>query len=304
MDVTSGKGTPMTTFLVIAITSLGLAGLYFLLSSGLSLIFGLMDVLNVAHGAFFGVGGYAAWVAMDSLDIVAPLGLRFAVAIVAAALVGFVAGLVVEKILIARNYGDHLAQILVTLGLAFVLEGLMGGIFTYEPRILEQPGWFTEVTTIAGARIPNSRLLIVVVAAVVLVALLWFLRSTRYGLIIRAGVENRQMVRALGIDVGRSFTLVFAVGAALAGLGGALGAVFYNGINPALGPNQLIFAFIVVIIGGLGSVAGTAISAVLVAFTQQTVNFYVSTGLGDIAVVGLLAAMLLIRPQGLFGRTA
>ena len=293
----------MTTFLVITITSLGLAGLYFLLSSGLSLIFGLMDVLNVAHGAFFGVGGYAAWVAMDSLQIVSSLPVRFVFAVAVAALVGFLAGVVVEKLLIARNYGDHLPQILVTLGLAFALEGLLGGIFTYAPRRMEQPAWFGDVTVIGGARIPNSRLLIIAVAVVVLVALLYFLRSTRYGLIIRAGVENRQMVRALGIDVQRSFTLVFAIGGALAGLGGALGAVFFNGINPALGPNQLIFAFIVVIIGGLGSVVGTAISAVLVAFTQQIVNFYGATGLGDFAVVGLLAVMLLVRPQGLLGRT-
>jgi branched-chain amino acid transport system permease protein len=210
---------------------------------------------------------------------------------------------VVEKLLIARNYGDHLPQILVTLGLAFALEGLLAGIFTYAPRRMEQPAWFGDVTVIGGARIPNSRLLIIAVAAIVLVALLYFLQATRYGLIIRAGVENRQMVRALGIDVQRSFTLVFGIGGALAALAGALGAVFFNGINPALGPNLLIFAFIVVIIGGLGSVVGTAISAVLVAFTQQLVNFYGSTGLGDFAVVGLLAVMLLVRPQGLLGRT-
>lgn len=292
----------MTSFLVIAMTSLGLAGLYFLLSSGLSLIFGMMDVLNVSHGAFFGVGGYAAWVVMDRLDVVTSLVARFAVAAVVATIVGFGLGVLAEKVLIVRNYGDHLAQILVTLGLAFLLEGLLGGLFSYAPQSLAQPAWFTDVTVVAGARIPNSRLLIIVAAVLVLVGLLWFLRSTRYGLIIRAGVENRRMVRALGIDVGRSFTLVFGLGAALACLGGALGAVYFTGIDPALGPNQLIFAFIVVIIGGLGSIEGTAIAAVLVAFTQQLVNYYVDTGLGDIAVAVLLAAVLLVRPQGLMGK--
>ena len=294
----------MTTLIVLTATSLGLAGLYFLLSSGLSLIFGLMDVLNVAHAAIFGVGGYAAWVVMDRFDLIDSLAARFAVATVVAVIFGCVLGYFVERTLIARNYGDHLTQILITLGLAFVMEGLIGGIFSYSPQSIAQPTWFTDVTVILGGRIPNSRILIFGISALVLVSLLFFMKKSKYGLIIRAGVENRRMVQALGIDVARSFTFVFVLGAALACLGGALGAVYFTGITPALGPNLLIFAFIVVIIGGLGSIGGTAIAAALVAFTQQIVNFYVSTGLGDIAVVGLLAAVLLLRPQGLLGRVA
>ncbi|MFC9763583.1 branched-chain amino acid ABC transporter permease [Rhodococcus jostii] len=294
----------MTTLIVLTATSLGLAGLYFLLSSGLSLIFGLMDVLNVAHAAIFGAGGYAAWVVMDRFNWIESLAARFAVAIVVAVVFGCVLGYFVERTLIARNYGDHLTQILITLGLAFVMEGLIGGVFSYSPQTIAQPAWFTDVTVILGGRIPNSRILIFGISALVLVSLLFFMKKSKYGLIIRAGVENRQMVQALGIDVARSFTFVFALGAALACLGGALGAVYFTGVTPALGPNLLIFAFIVVIIGGLGSVGGTAIAAALVAFTQQIVNFYVSTGLGDIAVVGLLAAVLLLRPQGLLGRVA
>ncbi|MFC9838482.1 branched-chain amino acid ABC transporter permease [Rhodococcus sp. NPDC127530] len=294
----------MTTLIVLTATSLGLAGLYFLLSSGLSLIFGLMDVLNVAHAAIFGVGGYVAWVVMDRFDLIDSLAARFAVAIVVAVIFGCVLGYFVERTLIARNYGDHLTQILITLGLAFVVEGLIGGIFSYSPQSIAQPAWFTDVTVILGGRIPNSRILIFGISALVLVSLLFFMKKSKYGLIIRAGVENRRMVQALGIDVARSFTFVFVLGAALACLGGALGAVYFTGITPALGPNLLIFAFIVVIIGGLGSIGGTAIAAALVAFTQQIVNFYVSTGLGDIAVVGLLAAVLLLRPQGLLGRVA
>jgi branched-chain amino acid transport system permease protein len=293
----------MTTTVVILITSLGVAGLYFLVSSGLSLIFGLMDVLNLAHGAFFGVGGYVAWTTMEYFPVPS-LVLRFAIAVAAAALVGFLGGVLIERIMIARNYGDHLAQILVTLGLAFALQGLFAGLFTHFPRQLKQPEWFRDVVSIAGAEIPNSILLIIGSALIVLIALLWFLNATPFGLVIRAGVENRQMVRALGIRVERTFTIVFGIGALVAAIGGALGSVFYNGITPSLGQSQLIFAFIVVIIGGLGSVAGTAVAAVLVAFIQQLVNFYLSTGLGDIAVVALLAAVLLIRPQGLFGRTA
>lgn len=294
----------MSTVVLLVVTGLGLAGLYFLLAAGLSLIFGLMDVLNLAHGALFGLGGYAAWVVMDKGGAVSNLGLRFGLAVLGAAAVGLVTGGLVERLLVARSYGNHLGQVLLTIGLGFALVALLGGVFSYDPKPMPQPAWFGRTTALLGARIPNSRLLILAVAAVLLVALLLFLAKTRHGLVIRAGVENRQMVEALGIDVGRSFTLVFALGGLLAAVGGALGAVYFNGISPSLGTSQLIFAFIVVVIGGLGSVLGTAVAAVLVALVQQLVNFYVGSGIGDLAVVGLLALVLLTRPQGLLGAVA
>lgn len=291
----------MSSFVLYTVTGLGLAGLYFLLASGLSLIFGLMSVLNLAHGAFFAAGGYAGWWVMDSFDTV-PAEPRFLLAVVAAGAVGAVMGAVVERGLVRRLYGSHVRQILLTIGLSMAAVALMGGWFTYSPRLMDQPAWFGQTTQIVGANIPNSRLLILGVAIVMLVALMTFLRRTRHGLIIRAGVENPSMARALGIDVARSFTIVFALGGLLAGIGGALGAVYFNGISPSLGTTQLIFAFIVVVIGGLGSIPGTAVAAVLVALTQVYVNNYVATGLGSIAVVVLLAAVLLVRPQGLLGR--
>lgn len=294
----------MSSAVLIVVTGLGLAGLYFLLASGLSLIFGLMNVLNLAHGALFGLGGYAAWTVMDSAQAVGNLGLRFVLAVLVAAVVGLVTGAAVEKLLVARSYDNHLGQILLTIGLGFALVALLGGLYSYDARPMPQPQWFVETTMVLGADIPNSRLLILAVALALLAALLLFLARTRHGLVIRAGVENRQMVQALGIEVSRSFTLVFAIGGMLAAIGGALGAVYFNGISPALGTSQLIFAFIVVVIGGLGSVLGTAVAATLVALTQQLVNFYVGTGLGDLAVVGLLAVVLLARPQGLLGKVA
>lgn len=294
----------MSAMVLIVVTGLGLAGLYFLLAAGLSLIFGLMDVLNLAHGALFGIGAYAAWLVMVHGGAIGNLGLRFAAAVVVAAAVGLLTGAVVERGLLARSYGNHLGQVLLTLGLGFALVALLGGLFTYDSKPMPQPPWFGETTSLLGARIPNSRLLILAVAAVILAALLFFLSETRHGLVIRAGVQNRQMVEALGIDVARSFTLVFALGGLLAAVGGALGAVYFNGINPSLGTSQLIFAFIVVVIGGLGSVLGTAVSAVLVALVQQLMNYYVGAGLGDLAVVALLALVLLARPQGLLGTVA
>jgi branched-chain amino acid transport system permease protein len=292
----------VSSFILYTITGLGLAGLYFLLASGLSLIFGLMSVLNLAHGAFFAAGGYAAWWTMDTLVAVPPVP-RFALAVLAGGAVGAAIGALVERGLLRRLYGSHVRQILLTIGLGIAGVALMGGWFGYSPRLMDQPDWFGATTQIGGANVPNSRLLILAVAIVMFAALMAFLARTRHGLIIRAGVENPAMVRALGIDVARSFTIVFALGGLLAGVGGALGAVYFNGISPSLGTTQLIFAFIVVVIGGLGSVPGTALAAVLVALTQVYVNNYIATGLGSISVVVLLAAVLLVRPQGLLGKT-
>lgn len=291
----------MSSLILNAASGLGLAGLYFLLASGLSLIFGLMSVLNLAHGAFFAVGGYSAWFVMDSLDGV-PLGLRFVIAVLAAAASGAVVGVAVERGLIKKLYGRHVEQILLTIGLGTAMVALLGGWFTYDPRLMSQPAWFSQTTSFLGANIPNNRLLVLVIAVIALVALLSFLRRTRHGLIIRAGVENPGMVRALGVDVDRSFTIVFAIGGMLAGMGGSLATVYFNGISPHLGTTQLIFAFIVVVIGGLGSVSGTAVAATLVALTQVFVNNYVGTGLGSVSVVVLLAVVLLVRPQGLLGK--
>jgi branched-chain amino acid transport system permease protein len=148
--------------------------------------------------------------------------------------------------------------------------------------------------SILGARVPVDRLLLIGAALLVLGALVAFLRWTRYGLIVRAGVENREMVTALGIDVRKAFTLVFAIGGAAAALAGALGGVYLGSVSPGTGQNLLIFAFIIVVIGGLGSVLGSAVAAVAVGLLQQFVNYY-GTGMGDICVIALLAVVLLWR---------
>jgi branched-chain amino acid transport system permease protein len=160
-----------------------------------------------------------------------------------------------------------------------------------------------DTTTILGASIPNDRFVEIGAAVLVLVGLTAFLRFTRYGLIIRAGVENRAMVTALGIDVRRAFTLVFALGGALAALAGVLSGVYYGTVDPSRGTSLLIFAFIVVVIGGFGSIGGTAVAAVAVGLIQQYTNYY-SSGVGDLAVVLLLALVLLAKPEGLSPKVA
>lgn len=292
----------MSTFVLLVVTGLGLGALYFLIAAGLSLIWGLMRVLNFAHGAFVTVAAYAGWTAAQ---LVAPgTVLQWVVAVAAATAAGIVVAVLTEVVLIRPLYRRPVGQVLVTVGLALAAIALVEGSFGADPRAFTLPNSMTATSLIAGAAISNGRLVVIAVAAAVLAALLFFLRRTRYGLIVRAGVENRAMVAALGIDVERAFTLVFGLGGAAAGLAGVLGATYYGTIDPVRGTAMLIFAFIVVVIGGLGSISGSAVAAVIVGLLQQFLNFYAAPGTGDFAVVILLAAVLLLRPGGIAGTAA
>ena len=289
----------MDTFVLLTITGLGLAAMYFLIASGLSLIYGLMGVLNFAHGAFLTVGAFSTWAITEHLDWIGNPTLRFAVAGLFGLAGGAVLAALVELVLIRPLYGRPIEQVLVTVGLALAVTALVQGIWGPEVQPFPSPQWMRDTTTILGANIPNDRFVEIGAAAVVLAGLLVFLRRSRYGLIIRAGVENRAMVTALGIDVRRAFTLVFTIGGVAAALAGVLSSVYFGGVEPHRGTSLLIFAFIVVVIGGLGSIEGSAYAAVAVGLTQQYANYYASSGLGDLAVVLLLAIVLLVKPGGL-----
>jgi branched-chain amino acid transport system permease protein len=293
----------MSTFVLLTITGFGLGALYFLIASGLSLIYGLMGVLNFAHGAFLTVGAYAAWYAESKLGGVPVLG-RFLIAALVGLVVGAIFAGLVELVLIRPLYRRHIEQVLVTVGLGLAVSALVVAIWGNDARPFVAPGWLGRTTTVLGARVPNDRWLLIVTAIVVLAALNAFLKRTRYGLIIRAGVENRAMVTALGIDVRQAFTLVFAIGGVAAAIAGVLSGVYFGTVDPARGTSLLIFAFIVVVIGGLGSIPGTAVAAVVVGLVQQYANYYASSGLGDLSVVLLLGIVLLVRPGGLSGSFA
>jgi branched-chain amino acid transport system permease protein len=293
----------VSTFVLLTITGLGLGAMYFLIASGLSLIYGLMGVLNFAHGAFLSVGAYSTWWFSDQLSgTIDSSALRFLASAVLGLIAGGVLAALVELVLIRPLYLRHIEQVLVTVGLALVLVALLQGIWGPTERIFEVPGWLFETTTVLGAEVPNDRFVEIAVAVAVLLGLLAFLRYTRYGLVIRAGVENRAMVTALGIDVRRAFTLVFALGGVAAALAGVLSGVYFGAIDPERGTSLLIFAFIVVVIGGLGSIVGSAVAAVVVGLTQQYANYYASSGVGDLAVIALLALTLLARPSGFAGK--
>lgn len=291
----------MSTVVLLLVTGVGLGALYFLVASGLSLIYGLMGVLNFAHGSFLTLAAFLGW------ETARALGADSWGSLLAALAVGAGSGALVaagtEFLLIRRLYDRHIEQVLVTVGLALATVALFDGIWGTDPQFIRGPAWLAETTELLGARIPNNRFLLIAVAVLVLVAIVLFLRFTRYGLIIRAGVENRSMVTALGIDVRRAFTLVFAIGGGAAGIGGVLASHYFGYVSPQLGGSLLIFAFIVTVIGGLGSLPGAAVASVVVAVLQQFANFYLG-GTGDLVVVLLLAVVLLVRPRGLFGRLA
>ena len=290
----------MSTWVLLTITGLGLGAMYFLIASGLSLIYGLMGVLNFAHGAFITVGAYASWwMSVHAFGDIHSVLVRFLLGAVCGLVAGAVFAALVELVLIRPLYQRHIEQVLVTVGLSIAFVALVEGIWGPDARAYPAPSWLRDTTTIAGASIPNDRFVEIATAAAVLLLLQLFLRRTRYGLIIRAGVENRAMVTALGIDVRKAFTLVFAIGGIAAAVAGVLSGVYFTTIDPSQGTSLLIFAFIVVVIGGLGSITGSAAAAVLVALVQQYVNYYASAGIGDLSVVLLLAIVLLARPGGL-----
>ena len=292
----------MDTFILISITGIGLGALYFLVASGLSLIYGLMGVLNFAHGTFMSVGAYMGlWFSTQVVHTTNTW--TFIGALIVGGLGGGLFALIVEQLVITRLYERHIDQALVTVGVALVVGAMLGGWFTNDLRLLPTPTWFINIVKVRGAIIPVDRFLYIGVAALLLVVMLAILKFTRIGLIIRAGVENRHMVNALGINVRLAFSAVFFLGGFAAGVGGVLTAAYQNGVSPLTAGTWLIYGFIVVVVGGMGSIGGSALAAMLIGITKQFANYYIP-GLGDFVIVFLLAAVLLTKPQGLLGKVS
>ncbi len=297
----------MSTFLSLTVAGISLAALYFLVASGLSLIFGLMGVLNFAHGAFFLWGAYV-WYAVFSHTN------SFWLSLLVAFGAGAVLGLVTERVFIRTLYQRPLSQILVTLGLGLVLTQLVVAIWGVTPLYPNPIPGLDGTLQVGDVPITTYWLFGIAVGVLVLVGVWLLLRYTRMGLIVRAGVENPTMVRALGINVSLVFLGVFSLGAALAALGGAVYGPWVTTIGPSMGDDILLTAITIVVLGGLGSYLGSAIGALIIGLSQQYVPYYggelalthpalnswVSSADSLIALV-LLVAILLIRPSGILG---
>ena len=294
-----------STWLTFTIAGVAMGMMLFLMASGLTLIFGLMDVLNFAHGAFITLGAYVAvsvmaglagWSAADSwwLNLAALL-----VALAAAILASGTFGLVFERLIIRRVYGAHLRQILVTVGGLIVAEQLIVALWGANPLSLAKPATFRGSIVLGDVSIEKYRIIALLLGVAVYVALHLVLNRTRIGLLVRAGVENREMVEALGYRIRRLFIGVFVAGTALAGMGGVMWGLYQELVTRAIGADMTVLVFIILIIGGLGSVGGCFVGALLVGLLTNYVGFLApKLALGSNIL--LMAAILLWRPRGLF----
>ena len=286
----------MTLWLLLAINSVALGGLLFLLSAGFSLIFGLMRIPNLTHGSLFMLGAYfgASLVAWGKLD--------FWLASLIAALLVAAIGAAIERLLLRRLAGNELAQVLVTLGISFMVADLCLMEWTGDPISVATPPGLRGATRVLGLAFPTYRLAVIVIALVIAVALWLLLERTRLGAMIRAGVDDPQMARVVGIRVSLLFTLVFALGAGLAGFAGMVGSPILS-VYPGLDADMLPLALVVVILGGTGSLLGSLVGSFVVGFLY---NFGQAL-LPELAYFVLflpMVLMLVLRPRGLFGRQA
>ncbi|MES2183463.1 MAG: branched-chain amino acid ABC transporter permease [Pseudomonadota bacterium] len=282
----------MQFWVIQTLNSFSLGGLLFLLSAGFALIFGLMRIANLMHGSLFMLGAYIAATAMRQ-------GWGLLLAAVAAAVVVAVFGGIVERLVLRRLGGKPQAQVLATLGLSFIIADLCLVLWGGDPIPIQTPAFLRSSIRAFGLAFPAYRLAVVVVAVVVFVLLYWLLERTRLGATIRASVDDMQMARASGIRASALFTVVFCLGALLAGFGGAIGGPIFSAY-PGLDADMLPLALIVVILGGVGSLAGTFVASFMVGFTYT----FGTALLPDLAYVILFLPMVVViafRPAGLFG---
>jgi branched-chain amino acid transport system permease protein len=295
----------LPTWITLTIAGAAMGMMLFLMASGLTLIFGLMDVLNFAHGAFITIGAYLAVTVLGALpglvaadSLVLNLAALLAAALAAAVAAGLV-GWAFEFVLVRRVYGSHLRQILITTGGLIVLGQLVVALWGPQPLAVAKPLLLRGSLAFGGAAVEYYRLAAVAIGLAVYAGMELVLNRTRIGLVVRAGVENREMVEALGYRIRRLFVLVFIAGSALAGIGGVMWADYQEVVTAAIGGEMTILVFIVVIIGGLGSVSGCFTGAILVGLVANYAAFLApKLALGS--NIALLVAVLLWRPQGLF----
>ena len=294
-----------STWVTLTVAGLAMGLLIFIMASGLTLVFGLMDVMNFAHGLFIAIGAYVAVSVMRIFSaaagadsFAANLG-AIAPALLAAIVVAGLLGLFFERVIIRPVYGQHLKQILITTGGMIVAEQLIHVLWGPDQLPLLRPTTLRGSFLIGDIALEKFRLAAVVIGLAVFVALIVLLNRTKIGLLIRAGVENKEMVEAMGYRIRQLFVGVFVVGAALAGLGGALWGMYQESVTVLIGAQMMVLIFIVIIIGGLGSVGGCFVGALLVGLVANYVG-YLSPKIALGSNILLMVIILLWRPQGLY----
>ena len=314
-------------FVVVTLNGLTLSALFFVVASGFTLIFGLMRVVNMAHGSLYLLGGYLAfemqkgWFTEESeglnLSLASPTGSAseydlagWLIPVVLGAIAIGVVGVIIQQVFLRWNQGEDLRQALITIAISVIMADQMLAQFGGIPKDIKPPSAWPESVTVFGVQYGFFRLVIVTGAALAIGLFLWWLiKRTRFGLIVRAGVDDREMVSALGINIPIVFAAAFFIGAMLAGIGGGLGGTMLS-LEPGEDTSFLLNSLIVVIIGGMGSLGGAAIGALLLGLVDAYADVYLVFGDTDLTnysillTFGLLVAVLAVRPLGLFGRPA
>ncbi len=281
--------------LTILIDGIAYGMLLFILAVGLSVTLGLMNFVNLAHGAFAMAGGYATVVAMNRF------GLSFLESLPFACVVPALLGLLLERTLYVHMYSrSHLDQVLFSIGLVFIAVAATDFLMGSQQQIVQLPGWLRGRIEVFGIGIGSYRLFLVVVCGVLMAALQWILASTRFGSQLRAAVDDPRVARGLGIPVNLIFAVTFAVGSGLAGLGGALGAEIL-GLDPTFPLKFMLYFLIVVTVGGTSSISGPFLAAILLGIADVAGKYYVPQ-LGAFIIYAFMLVILLWRPNGLFSR--
>ncbi|EAU52927.1 branched-chain amino acid ABC transporter permease [Amylibacter sp.] len=304
----------ISLFLEQVLNGLQFGVMLFLMSAGLTLVFGVMGLINLAHGSLYMIGAFAA-------AAIASWTGSFWLGLVASLMAAAIAGVIVEIVIIRRLYKrDHLDQVLATFALILLFSEAMRWIFGAFPLFLDVPEILSGTLSLPlGIEYSKYRMMIIVVGILIAVGLFSLISKTRLGVRIRAGESDREMIAALGVDISKLYTLVFALGAALAGLAGAMvGAI--QSVEVGMGEPVLILAFVVIVIGGIGSIKGALVGAILVGLTDTLGRFLlpsffkiflnpssatdIGSALSSMMIYILMAAVLIWKPSGLFGNNA
>ena len=294
-----------SSWLTLTVAGLAMGMIVFIIASGLTLVFGLMDVLNFGHGVFIAIGAYVATSVLGAMGDYTGSGslwmnlLAVLPAMVVAMLVAGAIGLAFERFIVRPVYGNHLKQILITMGGMIIGEELIKVIWGPLQVAMPLPEAIRGSLFIGDAAIEKYRLVAVVVGLLVFALLLWTLTRTKLGLLIRAGVQDREMVESLGYRIRVLFIGVFVAGSALAGLGGVMWGLYQQAVTPQIGAQVNVLIFIVLIIGGLGSTTGALVGALLVGLTANYTGFLVPKA-ALFSNIALMMAILLWRPQGVY----
>jgi branched-chain amino acid transport system permease protein len=296
------------TYITITISGLAMGMLLFLVSSGFSLIFGFLSVLNLAHGALFTCGAYFGftsftlinkWTGWGGPDSIVLNIVIFLLTLVVAGLLVALLGIITERVVIRPVYGSHLFQIFITVGAMIVMEELIRIVWGPNDEVMPVPFNFMGSWDIFDVVVSKYPLIVIVIGLILYLGIYTILKKTRLGMIVRAGVENPEMVQAMGHNVYRYFTGVFAAGSALAAIGGGMWGTFVKSIHPAMGGEVIMFALVIAIIGGLGSMTGSVVGALMVGLSYNYVAYLVPKAALGITML-ILVIILSIRPTGLF----